>query len=158
MKFALWKYPVHFIAVGFGTGLSPIMPGTVGSLVGVLFFWFLAPLPPATYALIVLAMGLAGIWICGQTALDRKVTDPGFIVWDEVVGFLVAVYLLPRSWYWIAAGFVLFRIFDIWKPYPIHRVEEGLGVGTGIMADDIVAGLYTLSILHLLKLAAERLL
>ncbi len=156
MKFALWKYPVHFLAYGFGTGLMPLLPGTFGSLVGIAFFWFMAPLAPLPYAGIVAVLGIAGIFICGQTARDVGAIDPGFIVWDEIVGFLVAMYLMSRGWRWILAGFVLYRIFDIWKPYPIAAVEENLGLGSGIMADDIVAGLYTLAILHLLRWSAER--
>ncbi len=103
-----------------------------------------------------LVLALAGIFICGQTARDVAATDPGFIVWDEIVGFLVAMFLLPREWGWIAAGFILFRIFDIWKPYPIRLVEKSLGLGSGIMADDIVAGIYTLAILQLAYWGLER--
>ena len=156
MKYELWKYPIHFLAYGFGTGLMPILPGTFGSLVGVALFWFMAPLAPLTYAGIVVAMGIAGIFICGQTARDVGVNDPGFIVWDEIVGFLVAMYLMPRQWQWIILGFVIYRIFDIWKPYPIPWVEKNLGLGSGIMADDIVAGIYTFMILHLLLYAVRQ--
>ena len=156
MKFPLWKYPVHILAFGFGTGLSPVAPGTVGSLLGVALFWFMAPLGPAKYAAIFVVLALAGIFICGQTARDFGEIDPGFIVYDEIVGFLVAMYLMPRGWQWILAGFVIYRIFDIWKPFPIHLVEEKLGLGSGIMADDIIAGLYTLVILHGVRLGLER--
>jgi phosphatidylglycerophosphatase A len=93
-------------------------------------------------------MAFLGIFICGQTARDLGAIDPGMIVFDEIVGFLVAMYLLPAKWRWIVPGFIIYRAFDIWKPWPIHAVEENLGLGLGIMADDIVAGLYTLAILH----------
>lgn len=156
MKYAFWKYPVHFLAYGFGTGLAPFAPGTFGSLIGVALFWFMAPLGPGTYAGIVIVLFVAGIFICGQTARDFGELDPGFIVFDEVVGFMVAMYLMPREWRWIAAGFIIYRIFDIWKPFPIHIVEEKLTLGTAIMADDVIAGIYTLLVLQIARLALEK--
>jgi len=101
------------------------------------------------YAAIVVLMFVVGIFICGQTARDVGAIDPGFIVYDEIVGFLVAMYLLPADWRWIVAGFVIYRIFDIWKPFPIHYVEQHLGLGSGIMTDDVIAGVYTFIILQL---------
>ena len=156
MTFAFWKYPVHVLAYGFGTGLVPIAPGTVGSLIGVGLFWFMAGIAPAPYIAIVAVMFVAGIFICGQTARDVGAVDPGFIVYDEVVGFLVAMYMLPADWRWIGAGFVIYRIFDIWKPFPIHWVEDKLGLGSGIMVDDVIAGIYTLVVLYVARLLIER--
>jgi phosphatidylglycerophosphatase A len=156
MTFAFWKYPVHVLAYGFGTGLVPIAPGTVGSLIGVGLFWFMAGIAPAPYIAIVAVMFVAGIFICGQTARDVGAVDPGFIVYDEVVGFLVAMYMLPADWRWIGAGFVIYRIFDIWKPFPIHWVEDKLGLGSGIMTDDVIAGIYTLIILQGARILIER--
>jgi len=108
------------------------------------------------YAGVVVAMFIAGIFICGQTASDVGAIDPGSIVYDEIVGFLVAMYLLPRDWLWIAAGFAIYRIFDIWKPFPIHYLESHLGLGSGIMTDDVVAGLYTLMVLHLSRVLIRK--
>ena len=156
MLYAAWKYPVHFLAYGFGTGLIPFAPGTFGSLIGVALFWFMAPVGAASYAGLVVVMFVAGIFICGQTARDVGAIDPSFIVYDEIVGFLVAMYLLPRDLRWIAAGFVMYRIFDIWKPFPIHYVESHLGLGLGIMTDDVIAGVYTLTVLHLARLLIGR--
>lgn len=156
MKYAIWKYPVHFLAYGFGTGLIPFAPGTFGSLVGVVLFWFMASMAAGVYAAIVVLMFVVGIFICGQTARDVGAIDPGFIVYDEIVGFLVAMYLLPADWRWIGAGFVIYRIFDIWKPFPIHYVEEHLGLGSGIMTDDVIAGIYTLIILQLAQIIIVR--
>jgi phosphatidylglycerophosphatase A len=156
MKFALWKYPVHALAYGFGTGLMPFAPGTFGSLIGVALFWVMAPLGAGVYAGLVAILFLAGIFICGQTARDVGAIDPGFIVYDEIVGFLVAMYMLPADWRWILAGFAVYRVFDIWKPYPIHYAEEKLGLGSGIMVDDVVAGIYTLLILQLARLVLEK--
>lgn len=156
MKYAWWQYPVHFLAYGFGTGLVPFAPGTFGTLPALVLVWFMAPLGAGTYAGIVVVMFVAGIFICGQTARDVGATDPGFIVYDEIVGFLVAMYLMPADWRWMAAGFVIYRAFDIWKPWPIHAAEERLGLGSGIMADDVIAGLYTLAILQLARWLMER--
>lgn len=155
MKYAWWQYPVHFLAYGFGTGLAPFAPGTFGSLVGVVLFWFMSPLGAGSYAGIVAALFVVGIFICGQTARDVGAVDPGFIVYDEIVGFLVAMYMMPADWRWIAAGFVVYRVFDIWKPWPIHYAEERMGLGSGIMTDDVIAGLYTLAILQVARLAIE---
>jgi phosphatidylglycerophosphatase A len=112
----------------------------------------MASMDPVSYAAVVIAMFVAGIFICAQTARDVDAIDPGFIVYDEVVGFLVAMYLLPTGLGWIAAGFVVFRIFDIWKPFPIHYIENHLGLGSGIMTDDVIAGIYTLMVLHTARL------
>lgn len=156
MKFALWKYPIHFFAYGFGTGLMPFAPGTFGSLVGIALFWLIAGLGAGTYLGILVLLFIAGIFICRQTALDTATIDPGFIVFDEVVGLLVAMYMIPREWRWIAAGFVVYRIFDIWKPFPIRTVEEKFELGTAIMTDDVIAGIYTLLILQLTRLMMEK--
>jgi len=99
---------------------------------------------------------VVGIFICGQTARDVGAIDPGFIVYDEIVGFLVAMYMMPADWRWIIAGFAIYRGFDIWKPFPIHAAEEQLGLGSGIMTDDVIAGLYTLAILQLARLIVDR--
>jgi phosphatidylglycerophosphatase A len=156
MMYAIWKYPIHFLAYGLGTGLMPVAPGTFGSLIGVVLFRFMSLMKPLPYAAVVIVMFVAGIFICGQTARDVSAIDPGFIVYDEVVGYLVAMYLMPATFRWLAAGFVIYRIFDIWKPFPIHYVESHLGLGSGIMTDDVIAGLYTLVILHLTRVVIRK--
>jgi phosphatidylglycerophosphatase A len=156
MNFVLWKYPVHFLAYGLGSGFIPFAPGTMGSLVGVAIFWFMARLSTLGYAAITLVMAIAGIFICDQTAGDMGKVDPGVIVWDEIVGILVAMFLLPLRWRWILTGFILFRLFDIWKPFPINLVEHKLSGGLGIMLDDILAAFYTLLILHTVRLVLKR--
>ena len=135
MNFPLWKYPIHTLAYGLGSGLTPFAPGTFGSLIGVLAVWLMAPLIPPVYAVVVIVLFVAGIFICGQTARDFQEVDPGFIVYDEVIGFMVAMYLLPPTWRWMLPAFIIYRIFDIWKPFPIGWIENKLGLGSGIMVD-----------------------
>ena len=156
MQYAIWKYPLHWLAYGLGLGLSPAAPGTVGTLLGIPLFWLMSGLSPGLYAAIVVALFVPGIFICGQTARDVGATDPGFIVYDEIVGFLVAMYLLPFDWRWLLAGFITYRVFDIWKPFPVGWVEDKLGLGSGIMADDVIAGIYTFLVLHTVRLLIER--
>jgi phosphatidylglycerophosphatase A len=153
---AWWKYPVHFLAYGFGTGLVPFAPGTIGTLVGVALFRVMATLPRGYYVAITVVLGVAGIFICEQTANDMGMHDPGAIVWDEIVGYLVAMYRQTWHWGWVVGGFAVYRLFDIWKPYPIGLIEEGFGVGTSIMADDIVAGIYAWCVLRLVRWGLKR--
>lgn len=141
--------PVHVLAFGFGTGLSPLAPGTAGSVLGVLIFLSMAPLPLPYYIALCGLLFLAGIWICGKTARDLAVPDHGGIVWDEIVGFLVAMTALPSAWPWIVAAFLLFRFFDIVKPWPIGWLDRRIHGGLGIMLDDLLAGLAALALLQL---------
>ena len=113
-----------------------------------LFFCALWWLPLWAYVAITGGLFLAGIWLCGRTAAALDTDDPREVVWDEIVGFLVAMTALAPSWPWLAAGFTLFRVFDILKPWPISWVDRRVKGGLGIMLDDLLAGLYTLAILH----------
>jgi phosphatidylglycerophosphatase A len=156
MQYALWKYPIHWLAYGFGLGRIIVAPGTFGSLLGIPLFWLMSGLSPLLYAGIVVVLFVPGIFICGQTAHDVGAIDPGFVVYDEIVGFLVAMFMMPFDWRWIAAGFVIYRGFDIIKPFPIGWIEDKLGLGSGIMVDDVIAGLYTLAILQFTRMLVER--
>lgn len=143
------KNPVHFLALGFGAGCSPYMPGTAGSVVGVVLYCFLQNLDVFVYAALVLLLSLAGIWLCGRTSRDLGVEDHQAIVWDEIVGYLVTMIAAPPGWLWIAAGFVLFRLFDITKPWPVNWADKRVSGGLGIMLDDIIAAIYALLILQI---------
>ena len=134
--------PVHLLAFGLGTGLSPMAPGTVGSLLGVALAW--AALPLATEFKLALASLLivGGIWICGESARRIGVHDHSGIVWDEIAGMYLVLFWLPPSITLWALGFGLFRLFDIWKPWPISDLDHRLKGGLGIMLDDLVAALY----------------
>ncbi len=141
--------PVHILAFGFGTGLSPYAPGTVGSLVGVLFAWLTRDFGLAIQAGIAVAIIVAGIWICGESARRIGVHDHGGIVWDEIAGMYVTLLAAPVTIPAWILGFALFRFFDILKPWPIRDLDHRLGGGLGIMLDDLAAALYSLILLGL---------
>jgi phosphatidylglycerophosphatase A len=147
------RNPVHLLAFGFGSGLAPKAPGTFGTLAAVPFYLLLAQLPLPLYLLVlVLAFGI-GIWICDKTARDLGVHDHGGIVWDEFVGFWLTMLVAPPGWPWVVAGFVLFRLFDIVKPFPINWLDRHVKGGLGIMLDDALAGSFAWLCLQLLYLA-----
>lgn len=141
------SHPAHFIAFGGGTGLSPVAPGTVGTLLALPLFYLLAPQLPWIYlAAVVVLFGL-GVWACAVTGRALGVADHGGMVWDEVVAFLLVLFFVPDDIYWQACAFLLFRIFDIWKPPPIRYYDRTLKNGFGVMFDDLIAAGYTLLVL-----------
>ena len=141
--------PVNFLAFGFGTGLAPIAPGTVGSLPGVLLFWLTMGLGLYVQLGIALLLVVSGIWLCGESARRIGVHDHGGIVWDEIAGMYLTLLLAPPTIAGFALAFGLFRLFDIVKPWPIRDLDHRLGGGAGIMLDDLVAALYALILLGL---------
>ena len=143
-----WKHPIHFLAYGFGSGLMPVMPGTFGTLVGIGFLYVLSSLDPLSYAAVVLVGGLLGIFICEKTAKNLGKKDPGSIVWDEIIGYLVTMFMVPKEWIWILIGFILFSALDILKPWPISSIDRRVKGGFGIMLDDVVAALFSLAIIQ----------
>jgi len=144
------KNPVHFLAFGFGAGLSPKAPGTVGTLVAIPIYVLLAGLALHWYLAVLVVSFAAGIWLCGRTAHDLGVHDHGGIVWDEFVGYWITMILVPVTWYWVLAGFIAFRVFDILKPFPIGWLDRKVGGGLGIMVDDVIAGVYAAFVIQLL--------
>ncbi len=142
--------PIHFLALGFGSGLLPKAPGTFGTLAAIPLYLLLAPSSVSIYLVSVIVMSIAGIYICGQAAKDAGVHDHGAIVWDEIVGFLITMFMIPLSWKSVIVGFILFRIFDIFKPWPISFIDKNVHGGLGIMLDDIIAGLAALACMHLI--------
>ncbi|MFT7300393.1 MAG: phosphatidylglycerophosphatase A [Porticoccus sp.] len=139
----LIRNPVHLLAFGFGSGLAPKAPGTAGTLVALLLWPLLATLPLAVYLSIVALAAVGGFYLCGKTASDLDVHDHQGIVWDEITGFWLAMTAVPVTWTWMLSGFILFRLFDIWKPWPIGWLDKQVDGGVGIMLDDLVAGLFT---------------
>ncbi len=140
--------PVHFLAFGFGSGLSPKAPGTMGTLAAIPLYLLLMNLPLTGYLLAVLLISVAGIWICGESSRRLGVHDHGGIVWDEFAGFLLTMTAAQQGWAWIVLGFALFRLFDIWKPWPVRVADRQLHGGLGIMLDDILAGIYAWLVLQ----------
>lgn len=143
--------PAGWLAFGFGSGLSPFAPGTMGTLVAVPFTFALKGLDDTAYWLLLLLLFLLGIKICGQVSRKLGVHDHGGIVWDEMVGYWLAVAFVPLQWQWLLAAFLLFRFFDIFKPWPIRQIDKKISGGFGIMVDDIVAALFTIVILAVLQ-------
>lgn len=133
----------HWIAFGLGSGLAPQAPGTFGTLAAVPLYWLLSALPLAAYLIVLAVLFGLGVWACGRTARDLGGQDPGAIVWDEVVGFLAAMTAAPAGLAWLLAGLILFRLFDIRKPWPIGWLDRRIKGGLGIMLDDLAAGVLT---------------
>ena len=134
--------PVHFLAFGFGAGLSPVAPGTAGTVVAVGLELLMRPLSLPVRVAIVIAVCIVGVWICGESARRLDAHDHPGIVWDEFAGYFLAMLAAPPGWPWVLAGFVLFRFFDVLKPWPIRELDHGIHGGLGIMLDDLVAGLF----------------
>lgn len=139
--------PVNLLAFGLGTGLSPVAPGTVGTVLGVVLAWLLQSLGMELKLIVGLALVVSGVWICGESARRVGVHDHSGIVWDEIAAMYLILLLVPVSLLGWAAAFALFRLFDIWKPWPIRDLDHRLHGGLGIMLDDLVAALYAALIL-----------
>jgi phosphatidylglycerophosphatase A len=147
-----FTHPAHAIALGFGAGLAPIAPGTVATLVAWPVGWYLGGITSSAVLLTVLALAfIVGTWACEVTGRHLGVSDHGAMVWDEIVAFVLVLAILPRDLAWQAAGFVLFRAFDIGKPPPIDWFDRRLRGGFGVMFDDALAAGYTLVCLAALK-------
>jgi len=134
--------PVHLLAFGFGTGLAPKAPGTFGSLPGVLLAWLAHTVALEWRLSLALVLFLAGIWLCGESARRLGIHDHPGIVWDEITGMYLTLLVVPPQIALWALAFGLFRLFDIWKPWPIRDLDHRLAGGLGIMLDDLVAALY----------------
>ncbi|MEE4331063.1 MAG: phosphatidylglycerophosphatase A [Wenzhouxiangella sp.] len=143
--------PAGFLAFGFGSGLSPKAPGTVGSLAAMPFAVVLVQMPLWASLGVVLIAFAAGIHLCSVTGRALGVHDHGGMVWDEFVGFWLVLLFIPFHWAWWLAAFALFRLFDIAKPWPIRWLDRRVGGGLGVMIDDVLAGVYALLPLVLLQ-------
>ncbi|MEM9101191.1 MAG: phosphatidylglycerophosphatase A [Pseudomonadota bacterium] len=134
--------PTYFLAFGFGSGLSPKAPGTWGSLAALPLCYLMMQMPWYLHLLMTIIFFLAGVYICGKTATDLKVHDHPGIVWDEFVGMMLACLFLQDNFQTLLLVFVLFRFFDIFKPWPIQHFDKNIHGGLGIMLDDLLAGMY----------------
>jgi len=140
--------PNHFFAFGFGSGLAPKAPGTFGTLAAVPIYWLIQDLAWPIYGTWLIVTFALGIYWCDRSSKQLGVHDHGGIVWDEFVGYWITMFLAPKSWLWILVGFVLFRFFDIIKPWPINWLDRKVDGGFGIMIDDVLAGVYAFIVLQ----------
>ena len=149
------SHPVHWVSLGFGSGLSPIMPGTMGTLFGWLSFYVLTMrwpefFTPAVWGAIIVVGFVVGIWLCDKTGQALGVPDHGAIVWDEIIAiWLVMVFVIPASFGTQLVAFLIFRAFDMIKPPPIRQFERRFKNGFGVMGDDLIAAFFTLLVLAL---------
>lgn len=144
--------PAGWLACGFGSGLAPVAQGTFGSLAAILPWLLLRMLPWPWYATVLVLAFALGVWACGVAGHALGVDDHRSLVWDEFVGqwlALLPVALAPLPWWWVALGFALFRLFDVWKPWPIGWLDRRLKGGLGVMVDDLVAGAFAAAVLCL---------
>ncbi|RUO36133.1 phosphatidylglycerophosphatase A [Aliidiomarina shirensis] len=145
----LVKQPIHFLSFGFGSGLAPKAPGTFGTLPGIVLVWLFASLDVAAYIGVVAFVTIIGVYLCGATAKAMGEHDSSHIVWDEIAGYMIAMIAIPVSWQALLLAFVLFRIFDILKPWPIRWLDKHVDGGFGIMIDDVLAGFFALVLMHI---------
>ncbi|MFI4962624.1 MAG: phosphatidylglycerophosphatase A [Legionellales bacterium] len=146
----VFQDPVYFIAFGFGSGLMPLVPGTWGTLAAIPVYLLLVKAHWSIYLLMTLLAFFLGVWVSDKVSLDLGVNDYKGIVWDEVVGYLLTMFMAPPGFIWMLVGFILFRIFDIWKPQPIRFVDQKVHGGLGIMLDDVLAAIPAWFLMHIL--------
>ena len=145
-------HPARFIALGFGTGLAPVAPGTVGTLLAFPLYLLLeAWLPPLSVFGVIVVLFEVGVWACERTGRDLGISDHSSMNWDEVVAMLLVLLLVPADWVWRGLAFLAFRVFDVVKPPPIRYIDRTVKGGFGVMADDILAAFYTLLVMALAK-------
>ncbi len=141
--------PILFLAFGFGSGLAKKAPGTFGTVAAIPVYWLFVQTGFLSYSILTVIATVAGIGICGIAAEKLDEHDFGGIVWDEIAGYLITMWLVPFSWQAAALGFVLFRIFDIIKPWPIKWIDQKVHGGLGIMLDDVLAAVFAGALLVL---------
>ncbi|USQ14730.1 phosphatidylglycerophosphatase A [Legionella lytica] len=146
----VWQDPVYFIAFGFGSGLMPKAPGTWGTVAAVPVYLLLMHCNPIVYLILTALAFILGVWVSDKVSNELGVHDYKGIVWDEVVGYLLTMFMAPQGFKWMLCGFILFRIFDIWKPQPIGYIDEKVKGGMGIMLDDVIAAIPAWIIMQLL--------
>ncbi|WP_028304135.1 phosphatidylglycerophosphatase A family protein [Oceanospirillum maris] len=147
---SVWRNPVHFLAFGLGSGAAPWAPGTVGTAAAVIpYLLWIQFLSPMLFVGLLVVTFVIGVWLCEKTSEDLGVHDHSGIVWDEFVGYWLTMFLAPQGWEWALVGFVLFRFFDILKPWPVKWADRRVPGGFGIMIDDVLAGVYAWIILQI---------
>jgi phosphatidylglycerophosphatase A len=154
-----WRFllasPANFLALGCGVGLIPRMPGTAGSLLAIPVVLLLQTLPFAGAVAIWAALCAVGVWLCDRAGRALGEADHPAIVWDEICGQTIVLLLAPAGAWWLLAGFVAFRAFDIAKPWPIHIIDRRLPNGVGAMGDDLLAAGYAIVTLAVARALAS---
>ncbi|MDG1074519.1 MAG: phosphatidylglycerophosphatase A [Methylophilaceae bacterium] len=143
----LLAHPAHFIALGFGSGLTPKAPGTFGTIIGLPLYYLISPYSMTLQLCIITISFLIGIYLCALTGKALGDSDHGSIVWDEIVAMMLVLTITPKAWPWWLLAFGLFRLFDIWKPFPIRQCDAKLKGGFGVMLDDLLAAFYAMFIM-----------
>jgi phosphatidylglycerophosphatase A len=151
----LLQHPAHFFGLGFGSGLAPKAPGSFGTLVGYPLFWLISICTLSAQLSIISSLFLIGIYFCEVSGKSLGVSDHGSIVWDEIVAMMLVLAFTPNQWQWWLTAFLLFRLFDIWKPYPIRQFDAKLKNGFGVMFDDLLAAVYAIICLQSLLLVVS---
>ncbi len=143
-KYVQLTNPIHLLAVGLGSGMSPIMPGTMGSAMAISLWLLFDGLQPYLYWVLIVVAFIFGCFLCQKTSDDTHTHDSGHIVWDEFVGMWITLFFIPQiSVLWIAIAFVAFRVFDMAKPWPIRWFDKRVPGGFGIMVDDVIAAIFS---------------
>jgi len=140
----LFAHPAHFFALGFGSGLAKKAPGTFGTVVGLPLFWLISTYTLTTQLALISLLFLIGIYFCDKTGQALGVSDHGSIVWDEIVAIMLVLTFTINQWQWWLVAFLLFRLFDIWKPFPIRQCDAKVKGGLGVMLDDLLAAIYAI--------------
>jgi phosphatidylglycerophosphatase A len=139
---AVWQNPWYFIAFGLGSGTIPIAPGTFGTLMAIPFYLLFQSLPTSGYIFLLLCLTAISIWILDRVSREIQVHDHPGMCLDEFIGYFVTMTAAPTGWAWVVIGFILFRLFDIFKPWPINVLDKNIHGGLGIVLDDVVAGIF----------------
>lgn len=146
----LLSHPAHFFALGFGSGLAKKAPGTFGTVIGLPLFWLISSYTLFIQLAVITALFLVGIYFCDKTGKALGVSDHGGIVWDEIVAMMLVLTFTPIQWQWWLVAFIAFRLFDIWKPFPIRQCDAKIKGGLGVMFDDLLAAIYAIASLKVL--------
>jgi phosphatidylglycerophosphatase A len=144
------KHFILLLATGFGVGYSPVAPGTLGTLVAILIYYFLSEISPPLYEITLIGFFFLSVWVSENAERFFRKKDDQRIVIDEIIGFLTTMLWVPKTIRFVIIGFFLFRFFDILKPFPIRRLEKGFKGGFGVVLDDVVAGVYANIVLRLI--------
>jgi phosphatidylglycerophosphatase A len=146
----LLSHTIHFLSLGFGSGLAPKAPGTLGTVIGLPLYYLITSYAVNVQLLIIAILFVSGIYFCQKTGDALGVSDHGGIVWDEIVAMMLVLVFTPAQWIWWLVAFALFRLFDIWKPFPIRQLDANIKGGLGVMVDDLLAAIYAIIVLKVL--------